>query len=160
MRIDWFAVLCCIVTAAPAAGAAVTVEFVAPGSYSDANLHSRFRGAPTRSVLFELESHLAHLGRLYLAPNESLKIQILDIDLAGEIERLPGTMQDQRVLRGGTWPRITLRYVLERDGKVQRDAHEVVISSSYFGFGAPGAVGDLWHEKRMLGDWFRRRFAH
>lgn len=161
MRVGLLAVLCCFLTATSAVAApTVAVEFVSPGSYTDANLESRFRGAPSRSVLYEIEAYLRELGRRYLAPDESLMIQILDIDLAGEVERPPGAVQDQRVMRGGAWPRINLRYVLEKNGKVVREAQEMVTSSSYYGFGAPGAYGSLPLEKRMLEDWFRRRFAH
>lgn len=158
MRVGCFAALCHLTVAAPAA-ADVTIQFVAPGNYSDANLDSRYRGPPSPSVLHELEAHLARLGRLYLAPDEMLRIRILDIDLAGEIERATGTLQDRRVFSAATWPRISLHYVLEKSGKVQREAQEIVMDPGYLAMGQPGMGGTLFYEKRMLDDWFRRRFA-
>jgi hypothetical protein len=158
MRIALLAAISWFVAASPVA-AAVSVEFVAPGSYTDANLEGRYRGPASPSVLRDIETHLVQLGRLYLSPDESLTIQILDIDLAGEIESQREGLYARRVLRPATWPRINLRYVLSKQGKVLREAQEVVTDPGYLGFGSAVPPGGLFHEKRMLDDWFRRRFA-
>lgn len=145
--------------AAPAV-AAVNVTFVAPESYSDASTYGRHRGPASTSVLRDLEAHFAKLGARYLPVDQSLKIDVLDIDLAGEYEPFRVYLYDVRVLRGVTWPRIKLRYVLEQNGEVLREAEELVADQAYL-MGVPrlGNTDRLYYEKRMLEDWFRRRFA-
>lgn len=146
-------------TSAPAV-AAVSVSFVAPESYSDANTYGRHRGPASPSVLRDLEAHLVKLGGRYLPSDRSLKIEVLDIDLAGEYEPFRFRLYDVRVLRGVTWPRIKLRYVLEQNGQVLRTAEEVVADPAYLlGASRLSDTDRLYHEKRMLEDWFRQRFA-
>lgn len=159
MRRMLVATLCCIAVSTPAL-ASVTVEFVAPGGYSDANLQSRYGGGASPSVLHGLEAHMTRRAQQYLAPAESLTIQVTDIDLAGEIEPFRRGLYDTRVLRSATWPRITLKYTLTRNGEVLREAREVISDPGYMLGTAPvGHTGNLYYEKRMLDDWFRRRFT-
>jgi DUF3016 family protein len=95
-----------------AARAEVDVAFTAPEKYVDASLR-REGGASAREVaLRTIREQLVALGERYLAPNQTLKIEVLDIDLAGEIEWWHGPY-DIRYLRDYTWPKIKLRYTLE-----------------------------------------------
>lgn len=140
--------------------AAVSVSFIAPESYSDASIYGRYRGPASPSVLRDLEAHFVKLGARYLPAGRSLRIDVLDIDLAGEYEPFRAYLYDVRVLRGVTWPRIRLRYVLEQDGRVLRQAEELVADPAYlFGSTRLGDTDRLYYEKRMLTDWFRQRFA-
>ena len=142
------------------ATAAVSVNFVHPESYSDANTYGRYRGPASPSLLRELEAHFAKLGTRYLPAGQELRIDVLDIDLAGEYEPFRFYLYDVRVLRGVTWPRIKLRYVLQQNGQVLREAEELVADQAYL-MGVPrlGNTDRLYYEKRMLEDWFRQRFA-
>ena len=145
--------------AAPAS-AAVSVTFVHPQSYSNASTYGRYRGPASPSLLRELEANFVKLGARYLPAHRSLKIEVLDIDLAGEYEPFRSYLYDVRVLRGVTWPRIKLRYVLQQNGEVLREAEELVADQAYL-MGVPrlGNTDRLFYEKRMLEDWFRQRFA-
>ena len=61
------------------AGAGVTVSFVEPATYTDTGQFGR----EADSALREIEAHLKYLGERYLPPDRILKIEVLDIDLAG-----------------------------------------------------------------------------
>ncbi len=62
--------------------AQVTVRFVAPERYTDAE--NRFgSGPPLRVTLAEMRRLFENLGGRVLAPGQSLDIDVLDIDLAG-----------------------------------------------------------------------------
>lgn len=140
--------------------AAVTVSFVAPENYSDAATRGRYHAPASSEMLRQLSAHLVKLGERHLPAERSLRIDVLDIDLAGEFESLPSRVHGVRVMRDVTWPRIKLRYVLEQDGQVLREAEEVVADPAYL-MGGPrlGNTDRLYYEKRMLDSWFRQRFA-
>ena len=136
----------------------VTVSFAEPPArFSDAG--DSF--AEEKHNLQSLARHLETLGRT-LPAEQSLKIELLDVDLAGEMRftRLsPGRML--RILRGGAdAPRVTLRYTLESNGRVLGSAEETVADLDYAHRGmSVYADSSLYFEKRMLTQWFRSRFV-
>ena len=142
-----------------AAHAAVDVTFTAPEKYVDASLR-REGGASAREVaLRTIREQLVVLGQRYLAPGQTLKIEVLDIDLAGEIEWWHGPY-DIRYLRDYTWPKIKLRYTLEENGQAVRSAEETISDPSYQMSVIVTRSGEVMpHEKAMLARWFRSRFA-
>jgi len=88
-----------------------------------------------------------------------VKIEVLDVDLAGEIEWWHGPY-DIRYLRDYTWPKIKLRYTLEENGQTIRSAEETVSDPSYQMSVIVTRSGEVMpHEKAMLARWFRSRFA-
>ena len=135
------------------AAAAVTVSFPSP-SYSDIGT----RGAEANEVKNELARYLHALDARYLSPGDNLWIEIIDVDLAGNRQNIGG--REIRVARGqADIPRITVRYRLERGGRVS-SGEETVLDSSYLWFPARHRPdGSLPHEKRMLEAWFREKFT-
>ena len=139
------------------ADAAVTVSFVKSDGYTDTG---RF-GREADAAMQEIEAHLKYLGERYLPPNLHLKIEVLDIDLAG---RRPFSIRfgaDTRILDGrADWPRIKLHYVLEFGNRVLDDRQENVTDMGYLLHpNGKYAAQSLPHEKRMLDEWFRQRFV-
>jgi len=138
-------------------GAAVTVSFVKPDSYTDTGRFGREAGA----AIQEIEAHLKYLGERYLPPGQILKIEVLDIDLAG---RRPFSIRlnpDTRILEGkADWPSIKLHYVLESGRRVLDERQENVADMGYL-LHPKGkyATQSFPHEKRMLDEWFRQRFV-
>lgn len=145
------------VAVATAAHGAVVVTFTEPEKYVDTG---RYRLEGTQ-VLAELERHFQQLGTRYLQPDQTLKIEVLEIDLAGDERFRSGPNQDIRVLRGGAdWPRMRLRYSLEGGGKPARTGEDNVADMNYLH--RPITVRgneSLAYEKRMLDDWFRSKFG-
>lgn len=140
------------------AGATVTVSFTKPESYTDIG---PYRGEPGTEMK-EIEAHLKQLGERYLPPNQLLKIEVLDVDLAGSLRpsNRPG-YDDVRILRGkADWPSIKLHYVLEADGRILADRQETVADMGYLQHRTGQySGGSLPYEKQMLYEWFRLRFA-
>ena len=57
------------------------------------------------------------------------------------------------------WPSITMRYTLEANGRVLSSGEETVSDLDFSHRIAYAAREPLSHEKRMLAQWFRTRFA-
>lgn len=137
--------------------AAVTVSFVEPSRYNDADDSS---GNPLRTML-ELETHLKGLGDRYLGPGETLRIEVLNIDLAGRVQSFRGTGWGVRFLNGDAdWPRIELRYTLESKGNISKPVQETIADMAYLRrVDREYSSVSLPYEKRMLDEWFKARFV-
>ena len=140
-----------------AATPAVEVSFVDPAHCTDAGNDP----SDARSNEETLARHLRSLGSQYLAPRQSLEIRVLDIDLAGTVRPPLGQISPLRIQRGGAdWPRIKLRYTLREDGGIVSQGEELVADMNYLHDARMvGNAVPLAHEKRMLENWFRKRFG-
>ncbi len=139
-----------------AAGAAVTVTFVKPESYADMPWSAQDR----ERVLKDIEKHFASLGA-QLAPGQDLKLEILDLQLAGRMAIDRRGPENYRVLRGGAdWPSMRLRYSLESNGAVLKSGEDRLSDMDYLHHGnSLTANTPLRYEKRMIDDWFKSKFA-
>ena len=138
------------------AAGVVDVSFVAPERFTDAGADSRSRD----DNLARLSAHLAQLGQQHLAPGQSLKIEVLDVDLAGRLKPF-GVRGDVRVVNGRVdWPRISLRYRLEAGGRELQSGTETLADMNYlFGTASRRDTDPLRYEKTMLDGWFKAHFA-
>ena len=133
--------------------AGVIVRFVSPENYSDSGLGD--------GTLAGLRSHLQRLGQRYLARGQTLTVDVLDVDRAGQYEPWRYNLTDVRILRDVTPPRIKLRYVLTDGGKRTRSGEETLSDINYQMNPAARSSSDrLVYEKALLDDWFRRNFAN
>lgn len=143
----------------PSARAEVRVTFTAPETYVDAEL--RDRGPRARDLTLKvIREQLVRLGERYLVPDQTLEVEVLDVDLAGELEWWHGPY-DIRFLRSVTWPRIKLRYTLKQGDATIRSSEELISDPSYqMNVIAATRSGEVMpYEKEMLARWFRTRFA-
>jgi hypothetical protein len=150
-----FSLLTTALIAVPAS-ATTTVTFIKPTEFTDIGFYNQESSA----AMSALEQHFKTLSQQYLAPNQNLKIEVLDIDLAGRIEYGSRRFYDKRILRGtADWPRIRFHYVLEADGNEvvnsQADIADMAylsrISTHYSNMSYP-------YEMRMIDDWFKTTF--
>lgn len=138
------------------AGGSVQVSFVQPGKFTDARDSAR----RTEDTTAALQRHLEALGAQYLAEGQTLKVEVLDVDLAGEVR--PGMRaSDIRVLRGrADWPRMQLRYTLESPGAVAKSGVASLADLAYLERTPSIHISDaLPYERRMLEDWFKAEFV-
>ena len=145
-----------LATAASASAATVDVRFVNPSDYTDAGTSVWDEGPNTHI----LARHLQRLGQQYLPADHQLKIDVLDVDLAGTTR--DGGRQALRIVRGGAdFPRMHLRYTLEAPGRAPVTGEEHLSDLTYTAGRAQYRASReaLYYEKRMLEDWFRQRFA-
>jgi hypothetical protein len=135
------------------ANAGVTVTFTEPEKFADMPFNSRDK----ETVMADLHKHFDTLGAT-LPAGQDLKVEILDIDLAGRIEPFARATQDLRILRGSAdWPIITLRYRLESQGQVLKSGEERIADMSYLqGYNHYNSGESLRYEKQMIDRWFKK----
>src|SRR5258708_24584818 len=112
-RLHWLfpaLVLC----AAPAL-AAVNVSFTDPDRFTDVDASNV---TDRKEYLDEIARHLSRLGARYLPRDESLAIEVLDVDLAGRVRWQPNARPLRIVNDRGDAPSMRMHYTLTSGGKV------------------------------------------
>jgi len=142
--------------AAGSAGAAVTVSYVAPEKYADVPRDSTARD----SMMNDLTDHFTWLGTA-LPPGQDLRIDVLDIDLAGREEPSARVVRDVRVMRGGAdWPRMRLRFSVEQNGQVLKSGEAQLSDMDYMAkVNRYGEEEPQRYEKQMIDRWFEKNIA-
>lgn len=146
-----------LLTAAAAASAGtVEVKFINPDKFTDARDDALRR----EDVMKTLEARLKQLGEKKLPASQTLQVDVLDVDLAGDA--FPrATLRETRVLRGrADWPRLHLRYTLREGDKVIKTGDEHLADMNYLMSSLRVSQdGPLPYEKRMLDRWFDERIV-
>ena len=126
-----------------------------PDQFTDISFDPRKR----EEALTELTRHFDKLGAS-LPAGQRLKIVVSDVDLAGREDPRMRSANEIRVLTGGVdWPRISLSYELEQDGKVIRSDKAQLSDMSYLTHMNRYATGEpLRYEKLMIDEWFSKTF--
>lgn len=144
-------------TAAQAAQAAsAEVRFVEPEKFIDIGESSRDR----EQNLGELEAHLRALVDKRLPASQRLLIEVLDVNLAGQVEPKGRYMERIRIIKDITWPTLELRFVLSEGDKTLREGKVRLTDMDYLrGVGLRYSNEPLRYEKQLLDDWFTKEFA-
>jgi hypothetical protein len=139
------------------AAGVVQVEFLPFDRYTDAGRDpvdaSRKQDVLTR--------HLQALGKQWLPDGQTLKVEMLDVDLAGSQRPGQGEITGRRRSIGGAdTPHFQVRYALTQGSTVLASGEEHLDDLNYLRHGAD-IVGDdpLKTEKRVLDAWFKQRFV-
>lgn len=146
-----------ILLSAGSATAGANVTFVHPESYTDMPFATQDR----ERVLKDLTEFFDKLAA-GLPAGQDLKIEVLDLDLAGRLRPNYRGNQDVRIMRGGAdWPRIHLRYTLSAGGQVLRSGDERLSDMTYLDrpSNARDSGDTLHYEKRMIDDWFKKTIS-
>jgi hypothetical protein len=128
----------------------IELTWVEPEKFADSG-HTAADRAATLQALGEHVQRLA--GEL---PNgQTLKIEVTDLNLAGEVRFTPS--RDVRVLRNrADWPTMQVRYTLVADGRVLKSGQTRLSDMNYGFTQRRDAYG---YEKRMIDTWFRAEFG-
>ena len=138
--------------------ATVDVSFVSPEKYTDAS-NERWE---MDSNLKSLAEHMRKAGERYIAPNETLRIEVLDVDLAGWAQWGGRAPNQVRVARGGAdFPQMKFRYTLESASRGTRSGEADLRDLGYQSHGLRINAGSepMYYEKRMIDQWFQATFA-
>ncbi|MDB5908278.1 MAG: hypothetical protein JWP34_2392 [Massilia sp.] len=155
-KFDCLALAGLMALSAGSASAAVTVAYSHPENFRD----MPFAQIDRERILKDLSEHFGKLSAR-LPPGQDLRVEVLDLDLAGRLHPNFGGQQDIRVMRGGAdWPHMQVRYTLEANGRVIASGEDNLSDMMYLDRINRYVDGDsLRYEKRMIDDWFTDKFA-
>jgi hypothetical protein len=158
MKLLFLASICAGLVLGSGAALAGTVQvvFVQPDTFTDAGDGDR----EANSSLQAIADYLQWLGRRYLPPEQSLDIEVLDVDLAGKVRPTFRWGIVRVVGKPVDWPQIKLRYRLHADGKTLGSGEASIADMAYsIHLGSYTGLDTLSSEKHMLRSWFRGQFA-
>lgn len=137
------------------AAGTVEVSFNEPEKFTDAGRGSFDREHTLKGVGEALKA----LGP-QLPDGQTLRLEVLDIDLAGEL-RPTRSGAEVRVLRGrADWPQITVRYTLMGDGRTLKAGEDRLADLNYLWMTARLRTNEEFvYERRMLSRWFGETFT-
>ncbi|HEY1042456.1 MAG TPA: DUF3016 domain-containing protein [Telluria sp.] len=137
------------------AGQAV-VTFTHPENYSDFPVYDADRD----DLLKEMADHFIKQAAR-LPASQELKVEVLDINLAGDVRPGFRFRRDIRILRGrADWPTMVVRYTLRDNGQVVRSGEEQLSDMAYLQHGNRYYPDDpLRYEKSMVDGWMSKRFG-
>jgi hypothetical protein len=140
-----------------ALAANVQVNFQNPDRYTDVD---RFSDESTRAMKAIRET-LASLGNRYLPSDANLRVDVMDIDLAGRLIPSARAGKDIRLLGGYANPAsIRLHYLLEENGRVVAEKDETIHGLAYQRTISTRNSNEAFtNEKNMLEQWFREALA-
>lgn len=155
MKTRWI-VLAVMALCSTASHADVQVNFVNPEKFSDTKDNNGFRQP---DVLKDIEAHLVTQAEKRL-PGRDVRIDVSDVDLAGEVEPFAWRGQWLRVMRAVTSPSIELSYEIREGGKVVQQGKTRLRDMNYQdGFNVYYSGDALRYEKRMIDRWMQREFS-
>jgi len=145
-----------LVLAVPAAFADVKVNFIHPEQFSDTKDNNGFRRS---DVLKDIEAHLVAQFDKRL-PGRDVRIDVTDVDLAGEVEPFAWHGQWLRVMREVTSPSMELSYEVRDGAKLVQNGKVRLRDMNYRdGFNTYSSGDPLRYEKRMIDQWMQREFG-
>jgi hypothetical protein len=155
MKPRWIA-LAVLAAASAAAQADVQVNFIKSDQFSDIKDKNGFRQP---EVLDDIKAYLVAQFDKRL-PGRDVRIDVTDVDLAGEIEPVGWGGQWLRVMRSVTSPSIELSYEVREGGKVVQQGKTRLRDMNYQdGFNNFSSGDPLRYEKQMLDRWMRQEFS-
>jgi hypothetical protein len=130
------------------------VRFVNPDRFTDLGTYKSDEQANMNTL-----SHYIQRLAQQLPPDQVLRVDVLDVDLAGEVRQTRNGAI--RVARDAAFPVIQLRWSLESGGRVLRSGDQRLTDLNYRHHlrDVHYSTTSLYYEKHMLDDWFRTEFA-
>jgi hypothetical protein len=157
------AVLCAVVVAVPAAGAAerVAVELVDPQRFTDVRDAAMATDAGMRTILDELARFLRERGERDVPAGQRLVVRVTDVDLAGDFEPWRGPQFTRlRFMRETEGPRIELEFRLtDAGGRVVREGRRSLVDPNYLMRSQQVSDDPLRYEKALLAAWLREELV-
>lgn len=156
MRVSALALVAVLLSGAAHAAADTTahVTFANADRYVDATFEWPKSEKNRAKVQDAVSKMFAKLADKYLAPGQSMTVEVTNIDLAGRLEPMA---DDIRVMRSVTWPRMQFAYTIHDNGSVVGSGEANLSDMNYLnGFNRYMGSDRLRYERQMLTDWFRK----
>ncbi len=138
---------------------AAEITYDRPERFTDATFERPRSEKNLREVQSGVDKMFSRLAEKYLAPGQTFRVVVRDIDLAGRIEATASLAYDLRVMRSSSWPRLSFAYDVIENGVVVRSGEADIHDFNYLnGFNRYFESDRLRYERQMLENWFRKNF--
>jgi len=138
------------------AQALVEVRFIEPDKFADIGENKSERDR----TLSQLEAYMRGQADKRLPASQHLLIEVLDVNLAGEVEPRGRSMERIRIVKDISWPTMELHFVLSEGDKVLREGKVHLSDMNYLSGSVMHSSGEpLRYEKQLLEDWFKKEFS-
>ncbi|WP_299017927.1 DUF3016 domain-containing protein [uncultured Photobacterium sp.] len=133
------------------------VTWVSPENYRDIRTTGGSQKRFQSNLFQRLSEHFSEMARVYLKPEQTLRIQVTNLDLAGDTRHSSNTGQEIRVLTSITPPAISFNYQIKQDGKALK-SDSVRLTDLNYQSSVLGGSGSraLVYEKQLIHDWARK----
>lgn len=137
--------------------ATVEVKWVKPDSYRDIHHGEDFKESYREWLFYTFDKHFTKLAK-ELPENQHLEIEVLNVDLAGDVHY--GGIDLIRIIVDRYHPRMELRYVLLDENKEKIQSEHAFLKDTGFmhGVSLRYKKSSLGYEKQMLDTWFKKTF--
>ena len=137
------------------------VVFFEPEKFTDVrDSHGGESESARKEILDELRTYLVKSANRLLAPGQTLKITVTDVDLAGEFEPWRGVASDVRVVRDIYPPRIVLAFRLaDVAGDILVQGDRNLSDMNFLMRLSINRDDPRSHEKALIDDWLRKDFG-
>jgi len=148
----WLALLSVCFAGALATAGSLEIKFKPLQDYRDLGADARER----ESIQKELQAYFEQMAAKRLPEAQVLRIDLTEIDRAGEVEPRFRAGMDIRVMREVTWPRMEFSYSVLEGERVLQQGKANLADMNYLGSTSLRySDGDaLRYEKSMLDKWF------
>jgi hypothetical protein len=142
-------------------GTPVSVSWGDPAQFTELRYSHNRHEAAQGDWVEDLASHVAKRVAKVLPAGETVEVEIVDIERAGEYEWAFGRTDDVRVLRDVYPPRMELRFQrMDANGNVIAEGERRLSDLAYLTGSQPLSASDpLRFEKRMIDQWVRKEFV-
>ena len=149
--------LALLVALLPLAQATVEVQLVHPEKFSD----GLDRWDSQRDELMKgLAAHLQATAAKVVPAAQTLKIEVLDLNLAGEMKPFGPSHEMVRVMNQVSVPSMQVHYVLSQGDQVLREGSDRLVDLDYLNrFNRYWENDSLRFDKPMVDDWVAKEFG-
>ncbi|WP_017444147.1 DUF3016 domain-containing protein [Gayadomonas joobiniege] len=136
------------------------IKWVEPEKYTDIKAPDSYTRKGYQEYVFSsFERYLEQASRKYLPDDQTIKLTVTELDLAGWVRPFGNSLEYLRVIEDGFIPRIKFDYkIIDEQGAVidQGSANLKNMAMSEDVIVPPG-LDDFKHEFAMIKHWFRDR---
>ena len=143
---------------ASASWAKTEIQFIKSDNFVD--IGNRISIRDGEETLKRVAAALTERADAVLAPGQDMKIEVQDIDLAGDPHPLGGRMDMIRVIKPLYRPAMKFSYAVTQDGKTVREGRAELQDMGFMDhFNRYFRDDPLYYEKPMLDKWFEEQFG-
>ena len=140
------------VVAVPCA-AEIQVSFDKSRRYADAGMS----GDEAISNVREIATYIAGIAKRDLPADANLRLEVLDVDLAGDRRFVGRGVWVRRMDGTSDWPNIKVKFSLHVPGRPPMEAVDKISGESYLMHGESLSNDPMRYEKLMIDAWFKYR---